>query len=241
MAVEKILEIKKLSKTYGSGESATRALVDVGFSIEQGDFLMITGRNGSGKSTFMHQVAMLDYPTKGEIWFDIKGDGVPPVDIVQLPEKQRIELRLRKVGYIFQEYALIRELTALENVMLPRLMWCSAKVAREKSLQELERVGLRNKARNSPSQLSGGEQQRVAIARALVNDPRIIFADEPTANLDTVASKNVMETLRQINRDGITVVMISHEADELMYAKRQIVFENGKLKAERRPSAGKLL
>lgn len=236
-----ILTIEHLSKTYGSGDSATRALKDVSFSIRHGDFLMITGRNGSGKSTFMHQVAMLDRPDSGTIWFDSRGDETPAIEITQLPEKQRIELRLRQVGYIFQEYALIRELTALENVMLPRLMWCSAKIAKQKALQELDRVGLKDRARHLPSQLSGGEQQRVAIARALVNEPHIIFADEPTANLDTVASKNVMETLKEINASGITLVMISHEADELAYAKRQIVFENGKLKGERKPSAGRLL
>ena len=236
-----ILTIEHLSKTYGSGDSATHALKDVSFSIRHGDFLMITGRNGSGKSTFMHQVAMLDRPDNGTIWFDSRGDETPAIEITQLPEKQRIELRLRQVGYIFQEYALIRELTALENVMLPRLMWCSAKIARQKALHELDRVGLKNRARHLPSQLSGGEQQRVAIARALVNEPHIIFADEPTANLDTVASKNVMETLKEINASGITLVMISHEADELAYAKRQIVFENGKLKGERRPAAGRLL
>lgn len=235
-----VLKIEHLSKTYGTDDSATHALRDVSFSIFHGDFLMITGRNGSGKSTFMHQVAMLDYPTKGKIWFDTAHTG-EPVDITKLPEKQRIELRLRQVGYIFQEYALIRELTALENVMLPRLMWCSANIAKQKALQELDRVGLKNKARHLPSQLSGGEQQRVAIARALVNEPHIIFADEPTANLDTIASENVMEILRQINCDDITVVMISHEPDELRYAKRQIVFENGQLKTERQPSAGELL
>lgn len=184
---------------------------------------------------------MLDYPTKGRILFNLKKNDADAVNVAALPEKQRIEMRLREIGYIFQEYALIRELTALENVMLPRLMWCSARVAREKALRELNRVSLKKKARHLPSELSGGEQQRVAIARALVNDPRIIFADEPTANLDTVASKNVMETLKKINADGITVVMISHEADELQYAKRQVVLENGVVKAERAPAAGELL
>lgn len=235
-----ILTVKNLSKTYGAGDTATRALRDVSFSIHHGDFLMITGRNGSGKSTFMHQVAMLDYPTSGEILFDLENFG-GVFDVIKLPEKQRIELRLREVGYIFQEYALIRELTALENVMLPRLMYCTAKEAKQKALRELGRVGLKKKSSSLPSQLSGGEQQRVAIARALVNNPRIIFADEPTANLDTVASDNVMKILQQINNDGMTVVMISHEADELKYAKRQIVFENGKLKTERQPSEGELL
>lgn len=226
----KILEIKNLSKTYKSGGVETPALKNVSFDVFHGDFLMITGRNGSGKSTFMHQVAMLDHPTSGEIWFDLKSLLGETLDIVKLPEKKRIELRLKEIGYIFQEYALIAELTALENVMLPRLMYRPTKEARQKAQTELEKVGLGDKAHRLPSQLSGGEQQRVAIARALVNNPRIIFADEPTANLDTVASRNVLNIFRQINLSGITIVMISHEPDELEYAKRQIIFSDGEIK-----------
>lgn len=235
------MQIKNLRRFYGAGETETKALDGVDFSIYHGDFLMITGRNGSGKSTFMHQVAMLDYPTDGEILFHLEKAGHEVVDVARLPESRRIELRLREVGYVFQEYALIRELSALENVMLPRLMYRSVKEARRKALAELARVGLEKKARHLPSQLSGGEQQRVAIARALVNNPRVIFADEPTANLDTVASKTVLDTFKKINQQGITVVAISHEADELQYASRQIVFENGKVKEERTPSKGELL
>lgn len=228
-----ILQIKNLSRTYKVGEVETRALDGVSFDIKAGDFVMITGRNGSGKSTFMHQVAMLDQPTTGEITLDLSSLTGKAVNIVDLPEKRRIELRLKEIGYIFQEYALIRELTALENVMLPRLMFRDAKEAKKKALKELERVGLAKKAHRLPTQLSGGEQQRVAIARALVNNPRIIFADEPTANLDSVASKNVLEIFRQINQRGITIVMISHEPEELKYAKRQIIFSDGKLIEER--------
>lgn len=226
----KILEIKNLSKTYKNGGVETPALKNVSFDVYYGDFLMITGRNGSGKSTFMHQVAMLDHPTTGEIWFDLKDLLGETLNIVKLPEKKRIELRLKEIGYIFQEYALIAELTALENVMLPRLMYCSTKEARQKAQRELEKVGLGNKTNRLPSQLSGGEQQRVAIARALVNNPRIIFADEPTANLDTIASRNVLNIFKQINQSGITIVMISHEPDELEYAKRQIIFSDGEIK-----------
>lgn len=229
-ASNKILEIKNLSKTYKNGNVETRALRNVSFDVFHGDFLMITGRNGSGKSTFMHQVAMLDRPTSGEIWFDLQSLLGETLDIVKLSEKKRIELRLREIGYIFQEYALIAELTALENVMLPRLMYCTTKEAKQKAKIELEKVGLGKKANRLPSQLSGGEQQRVAIARALVNNPRIIFADEPTANLDTIASRNVLQIFKQINSSGITIVMISHEPDELEYAKRQIIFSDGKIK-----------
>lgn len=226
----KILEIKNLSKTYKSGGVETQALKSISFDVFHGDFLMITGRNGSGKSTFMHQVAMLDHPTSGEIWFDLRSLLGEAVNIVEVSEKKRIELRLKEIGYIFQEYALIAELTALENVMLPRLMYRSTKEARQKAQAELEKVGLGKKSHRLPSQLSGGEQQRVAIARALVNNPRIIFADEPTANLDTIASQNVLNIFRQINKSGITIVMISHEPDELKYAKRQIIFSDGEIK-----------
>ncbi len=236
-----LLDVKNLHKTYVSGRVEVPALRGVSFSIYRGDFLMITGHNGSGKSTFMHQVAMLDYPTKGEIMLDLEDEIDDTIDVTKLPEKRRLVLRLKEIGYIFQEYALIRELTALENVMLPRLMYNSSRDAKKRALEELDRVDLADKADRLPSELSGGEQQRVAIARALVNNPRIIFADEPTANLDTVASKKVLETFKKINSQGMTIVTISHEPDELAYAKRQIVFENGRLKEERRPSRGELL
>ncbi len=202
---------------------------------------MITGHNGSGKSTFMHQVAMLDYPTKGEIMLNLEDEIDGTIDVTKLPEKRRSVLRLKEVGYIFQEYALIRELTALENVMLPRLMYNSSRDAKARALEVLDTVDLADKANRLPSELSGGEQQRVAIARALVNNPHIIFADEPTANLDTVASEKVLETFKKINQQGMTIVAISHEPDELAYAKRQIVFENGLLKEERQPKKGELL
>ncbi len=212
------------------------ALNGVGFDIKKGDFLMITGRNGSGKSTFMHQVTMLDFPTEGQLWLNLTDLTGQAMNIVKLPERKRIELRLKEIGYIFQEYALIKELTALENVMLPRLMYTNAKEARAKALRELDRVGLKDKAHRPPTALSGGEQQRVAIARALVNNPRIVFADEPTANLDTVSSKNVLDIFKKINQQGMTIVAVSHEPDELVYANRQIVFEDGIIKEERRPS-----
>lgn len=227
--MSRLIQIKNLSKTYQTGDVKTPALKNISFDIHRGDFLIITGRNGSGKSTFMHQVAMLDTPTSGEIWLDLEDLLEETIDIVKLPEKKRIELRLKEIGYVFQEYALIAELTALENVMLPRLMYHSEKEARRKATIELKKVGLSGKANRLPSQLSGGEQQRVAIARALVNNPRIIFADEPTANLDSIASKQILDTFKQINQRGMTIVMISHEPEELKYANRQIVFADGEI------------
>lgn len=224
-----VVEIKNLSRIYKTGDIETIALKNISFSIKASDFVMITGRNGSGKSTFMHQVAMLDRPTSGHILLNLTNLTGEITDVTKLPEKKRIELRLKEIGYVFQEYALIRELTALENVMLPRLMFRDYREAKAKALIELKKVGLEKKIHRLPSQLSGGEQQRVAIARALVNNPRIIFADEPTANLDTIASKNVLEIFQKINQEGITIVMISHEPEELKYAKRQIIFSDGEI------------
>ena len=221
------VQIRDLEKTYGKrGQTQTRALKKVSFDIHKGDFLMITGRNGSGKSTFLHQVALLDNPTGGSIVMDLNG----PIEVTSLPENKRLELRLREIGYVFQEYALIKELTALENVMLPSMMLRSAKESRLRAEKLLKKVDLDHKKDHLPAELSGGEQQRVAIARALVNDPHIIFADEPTANLDSIASKHVLEIFKAINsHDKITIVMVTHEPEELIYASRHIIFSDGKL------------
>jgi putative ABC transport system ATP-binding protein len=150
-------------------------------------------------------------------------------EVTSLKEGPRSRLRLKHIGYIFQEYALIAELTALENVMLPALMRESGKVVRPKAKTLLEKVGLGKKLKNLPRQLSGGEQQKVAIARALINYPQVIFADEPTANLDTVAAKDVLELFRQLNNEGHTVVMISHEPEEQKYANRIVTLSDGKI------------
>ncbi len=184
---------------------------------------MITGRNGSGKSTLLHQLALLDEYDSGEI--TIHDQKTSP-----LSERKRMELRLRELGYIFQEYALIGELSTLENVMLPAMMLGSNKEAKAKALELLEKVDLKDKYRRLPSELSGGEQQRVAIARSLINNPKIIFADEPTANLDTDSSKKVLETFKSLNeKESITVIMVTHEPDELAYASRQIKLADGRI------------
>lgn len=215
--------IKSLHKSYKSAGNITHAVNNISLKIPYGEFLMITGRNGSGKSTLMHMMALLDMPSSGEIY--INGEKTS-----ELHEKIKMRLRLKSLGYIFQEYALIQELTALENVMLPALMINSFAKAKEQATVLLKKVDLKDKLNRLPSQLSGGEQQRVAIARSLVNNPRIIFADEPTANLDSVASKHILDIFKRLNEhDNITIAMVTHEPEEYVYASRIINLRDGKL------------
>lgn len=218
-----IIQADKVSKTYHSGGVDIRALKDVSLAIGAGDFIMITGRNGSGKSTLLHQLALLDTPDSGEVIIDNK-------KTTRLNEGLRMDFRLSSLGYIFQEYALIAELTAIENVMLPAMMLETSKKAKKKAASLLDKVGLQNKHHRLPSQLSGGEQQKVAIARSLVNSPRIIFADEPTANLDTVAAKEILNIFKILNeKDGITIIMVTHEPEELEFASRLINLSDGRI------------
>jgi putative ABC transport system ATP-binding protein len=226
MNMKPVIEVKKLSKIYKSGGSETKALIEVSLVVGAGDFLMITGRNGSGKSTLMHIMALLDSPTSGLLKI-VSGE------TAHLPEKKKISLRLKNLGYIFQEYALIAELTALENVMLPAMMLEKSSTAKRRAMELLNKVGLKNKYYRLPTQLSGGEQQKVAIARALVNKPQIIFADEPTANLDTTSSKEVLNIFKGLNeQEHITIVMVTHEPEELAYAGRKITLRDGRINEE---------
>jgi len=221
--MESIIKVENLIKIYHSGSSDVKAIDNVSFEVSTGEFLMITGRNGSGKSTLLHLMALLDLPNSGEVI-------IQDQKTCHLSEKKRTDLRLRQLGYIFQEYALITELSALENVMLPAMMIGTSKEAMKRAIFLLDKVGLKNKENRLPSELSGGEQQRVAIARALVNEPKILFADEPTANLDTTASKSVLEIFKNLNeKDGITIVMVTHEEEELIYASRKIRLSDGRL------------
>lgn len=218
-----IIKTDKISKTYHSGGADIRALIGVSLAIEPGEFIMITGRNGSGKSTLLHQLALLDLPDSGEVLINNK-------KTTDLNEGLRMDFRLSSLGYIFQEYALIAELTAIENVMLPAMMLGPSKLAKKKAANLLNIVGLENKHNRLPSQLSGGEQQKVAIARSLINSPQIIFADEPTANLDTIAAKEILNIFKRLNeKEGITIVMVTHEPEELEYASRLIHLSDGRL------------
>ncbi|MDZ7798041.1 MAG: ABC transporter ATP-binding protein [Patescibacteria group bacterium] len=218
-----LIKVNNISKTYHLGEVKVPALKNISLTVNQGDFLIICGRNGSGKSTLMRQLALVDRPDKGEIYLNTQ-------EMVKMSSKKRRELRLTQLGYIFQEYALIAELTALENVMLPAMMLQAAKSCRHRAQSLLEKVDLGDKINNLPSQLSGGEQQKVAIARALVNNPEIIFADEPTANLDTTAGHEVLEIFKYLDeQENHTIVMITHEADEEKYANRIIKLKDGRM------------
>jgi len=222
-----MLEVRNLSKIYGLGEVEVRALDDVSFTIAEGDMVCIMGKSGSGKSTLLRQLGLLDRPSEGEIVLD--GEIV-----TRLSDTARGVLRLQHLGYVFQEYALLAELTAHENVYLPGMMLGEKGIDfRERAKELLELVGLGKRIRHYPKELSGGEQQRVAIARALINSPRIIFADEPCANLDTISSKKVMETLVSLNREmKVTVVFVSHDPDDKKYARGLIVLSDGKMVKE---------
>ncbi len=229
--VSSIISATNLNKTYHLGEVKVCALQDVSLDINAGDFVVITGRNGAGKSTLMHNLAVLDRPDSGEII--INGN-----DVTKMTKEQRTELRLRHLGYIFQEYALIAELSALENVMLPAMMLGPTRVARAKAQQLLMTFGLQHHMDHLPSQLSGGQQQKLAIARALINDPVLLFADEPTANLDSVAAHEVLEIFQRLNNDGgHTIVMVTHEPEETAYANRLVQLVDGRIVSDERRRA----
>lgn len=218
-----IISVDRISKTYKLGDVRVPALKEVSVQIQDGDFLVITGRNGSGKSTLLRQLGLLDKPNSGTITLNNH-------EVTRMPEKKRSRIRLKHLGYIFQEYALIAELSALENVMLPALMLEPAKKCRSRAQDLLDKVGIGHKTDNLPRQLSGGEQQKVAIARALVNKPDVLFADEPTANLDSIAAHDVLDVFRRLNEDERrTIVMITHEPDEKKYASRELQLADGRV------------
>ena len=218
---KKIIEVKNLVKTYENGEIETRVLKGLNLDIYEGEFIAIMGKSGAGKSTLMYQMSLLDVPNEGEIYFD-------GVDILKLSEYERTQFRLKKLGYVFQDYALIPELSAEENIMIPMLMQGSSeKNARLKAREILKQINIQERFSNHPNQLSGGEQQRVSIARAIAHNPKVVFADEPTANLDTVSSEAVLDLLKQFHKEGQTIVMVTHEAEYALYADRIIYLEDG--------------
>lgn len=228
-----MIEIKNLTKKFVMGESELIALKGLSFSVPTGQFLSITGRSGAGKSTLLYNMSLLDTPTTGSVTID--GEIV-----TEIAEGKRILYRLNQFGFIFQEYALLPTLTAIENVMLPLLMQGLPKRFVEKeSVKALEHVGLSDKLSNLPSQLSGGQQQRVAIARAIAHNPKIIFADEPTANLDTVSSKEVLDIFLQLNKKGQTIIMVTHEPDYAREAHRIITLSDGRIISDKRQRRGK--
>lgn len=215
---------KNVIKTYVSKTGIeTPVLKGVNLEIKQGEFVAIMGRSGAGKSTLMYQISLLDEPTGGEI--EVLG-----TDILKLTSKQKTKFRLEKLGYVFQDYALLPDLTALENVALPIMMaGANTQDAYKQATEALASMGLDHRVDNLPSQMSGGEQQRVSIARAIAHNPDILFADEPTANLDKISSDVVMEAFQQLRAKGQTIVMVTHEIDYGKMADRIIEVEDGRI------------
>src|SRR6201987_3924629 len=224
-----VISVRNLVKTYVVGEVEVRALRGVNLDVEQGEFLAVTGPSGSGKSTFMHIAGCLDRPTSGQYFLD--GE-----DVSRMTKDQLAAVRNKKIGFVFQGFNLLSRTSALDNVELPLLYGGGKKVAErhKRAIEVLTAVGLANRADHHPNQLSGGQQQRVAIARALINDPSILLADEPTGNLDTRTSIEVMGIFQGLNRDrGITVILITHEMDIAEYGTRIVSFRDGHVVADR--------
>ncbi|MFZ5424602.1 MAG: ABC transporter ATP-binding protein [Patescibacteria group bacterium] len=218
-----MVKATNLTRIYKIGPRSLTALNNVTLEIQEGEFVAITGMSGSGKSTLLHQLGLLDHPTEGKVF-------IAGIEVTHLQKSERTLYRLKNLGYIFQDYALLPTLTASENVLLPLLMQGSGmKDAKEKAEEALSMLGLKERINNLPSQMSGGEQQRVSIARAIVNNPKILFADEPTANLDSQTSKVVLDALQQLNNEGLTLVMVTHEPEYAKIADRNIVLADGKL------------
>lgn len=217
-----MIQVQDLKRSYIMGKVEVHALKGVSFEIEQGEFVAIMGPSGSGKSTLLHQLGLLDTPTSGKILID-------GVDVLRLSDREKAIYRLTQLGYVFQDYAILPELTAAENVYLPAMVQGKSKELYLRSSRELlETVGLGDRLHHLPQELSGGEQQRVAIARALINKPKILFADEPCANLDTESSRHILELFRKLNEElGQTILMVSHEEWHKKYVDRIIYLKDG--------------
>lgn len=223
-----MIEVKNITKIFANGKVETHVLKGIDLTVKSGEFVAIMGKSGAGKSTLMYQMSLLDEPTGGEITID-------GIDVRALSNKEKTKFRLDQLGYVFQDYALVPELNALENVMVPLMMrGYSDSVCRAKAIKSLEEVGLGHRLQNRPNQLSGGEQQRVSIARALALEPKILFADEPTANLDSASGNHIIEVMRDINKRGQTIVMVTHEREYTLFCDRIIYLEDGKVTREER-------
>jgi putative ABC transport system ATP-binding protein len=218
-----VIQLKDVHKIYESGDVRVHALRGVSLEVERGGFLAIMGTSGSGKSTMMNILGCLDRPSKGQYLLD-------GVDVSNFSKDERADIRNRKLGFVFQGFNLLRRTSALENVELP-LIYSNVPAAERtrRSQIALDAVGLGHKALSHPNQLSGGQQQRVAIARALVNEPSVLLADEPTGNLDSQTSIEIMALFQRLNDEGITVVLVTHEPDIAQYARRMVVMKDGRM------------
>ncbi len=217
-----LIEIQNLKKEYRNEELVTKVLKGLTFNIDKGEFLSIMGPSGSGKSTLMHILGLLERPTSGNYKFETE-------DVSNLNDKQSAYLRNKKIGFMFQNFNLLPRLSVLENVKLPLTYSENKKNLAEKAKKVLESVGLEERIHYFPNQISGGQKQRVAIARALVNNPSVIFADEPTGNLDSKSSTQIMEILARLNKEGNTIILVTHDPRTAKYSKRVIKIKDGQL------------
>jgi len=218
-----MIELDNITKVYKMGRTEVLALRGINCRIERGEMVSIMGHSGSGKSTLMNLIGCLDRPTSGE--YRLEG-----IEVAKLNDNKLAEIRNKKIGFVFQSFNLLPRVSALANVEIP-LIYGGSRGRRQRALQVLESVGLAHRAKHKPTEMAGGEQQRVAIARALVNNPSLILADEPTGNLDTQTSKEIMLLLQQLNQQGITIVLITHEADIAAYTQRTIKIRDGQIEA----------
>lgn len=218
-----IIKVNNINKTYINGDNKLQVLKNVSFEVKKGEFLAIMGSSGSGKSTMMNILGCLDHEYEGKYILD-------DVDISKSSEDELSDIRNRKIGFIFQSFNLLPKLTAVENVELP-LTYCSVKKTEryERAMKLLEMVGLKDRAHHKPNELSGGQRQRVAIARALINNPSIILADEPTGNLDSKSEVEIMKILRDLNDEGKTIIVVTHEPNIGESANRKIIFKDGEI------------
>ncbi len=219
-----VIKLENIGKTYRMGDVQVQALQGVTYSINKGEMLAVMGPSGSGKSTLMNILGCLDKPSAGTYLLD-------GIDVTKLSDGSLAEVRNQKIGFVFQSFNLLRRASALDNVALP-LLYGNNKGAKARAMEQLGRVGLTKRAHHRPNQLSGGEQQRVAIARALINNPAIVLADEPTGNLDSKSSNEIMSLLQELNNQGITIVVVTHERDVAEFCEKIVFFRDGQMHSE---------